>query len=62
MPCNHKIQPVVLDYSVLNGSATGHSTSSPYTTPHYAAIIAAEAIGSTGSGQVFEIDVNQDTR
>lgn len=57
MPCNCKIQPATLNYSILNGSPIAPLP--PHIQPsYYAAIIAAEAIGSTGTTQVVEIPVN----
>ncbi|KAI9567289.1 glycoside hydrolase family 79 protein [Boletus coccyginus] len=51
------IQPVTLDYSILNGSRIA-PIPAHIQPPYYAAIIAAEAIGSTSSAKVFEINVN----
>ncbi|KAN0078231.1 glycoside hydrolase family 79 protein [Tylopilus felleus] len=51
------IQPATLNYSILNGSPIAPLP--PHIQPsYYAAIIAAEAIGSTGTTQVVEIPVN----
>ncbi|KAH0833145.1 glycoside hydrolase family 79 protein [Lanmaoa asiatica] len=55
--CKYKIQPVTLNYSILDGSPI--TPLPPHIQPpYYAAIVAAEAIGSTGSAQVVEIPVN----
>lgn len=52
-----KIQPVTLDHSILNGSRIDPLP--PHVQPpYYAAIIAAEVIGSTGSAKIIELDVN----
>lgn len=57
MPCDHKIQPVTLNYSILDGSPI--TPLPPHVQPpYYAAIIAAEAIGSTGFTQVAEIPID----
>ncbi|KAN0093122.1 glycoside hydrolase family 79 protein [Tylopilus felleus] len=51
------IQPVTLNYSILDGSPI--TPLPPHVQPpYYAAIIAAEAIGSTGFTQVAEIPID----
>lgn len=51
------IQPVTLNYSILDGSPIAPFPPN-IQPPYYTAIIAAEAVGSTGSAQVVEILVN----
>ncbi|KAG1725351.1 glycoside hydrolase family 79 protein [Suillus paluster] len=52
------IQPVTLDYSILDGSPI--APLAPHIQPpYYAAIIVAEAIGSSGTAQVVEIAIDE---
>ncbi|EIW84140.1 glycoside hydrolase family 79 protein [Coniophora puteana RWD-64-598 SS2] len=51
------IQPVTLNYSILDGSPI--TPLAPHVQPpYYAAIIAAEAIGPSGTTQAIELNVN----
>ncbi|KAG2360200.1 glycoside hydrolase family 79 protein [Suillus spraguei] len=53
------IQPVTLDYSILDGSPI--APLAPHIQPaYYAAIIIAEAIGSSGTTQAAEIPIDED--
>ncbi|KAG2046673.1 glycoside hydrolase family 79 protein [Suillus hirtellus] len=52
------IQPVTLDYSILDGSPV--APLAPHVQPaYYAAIIVAEAIGSSGTTQAVEISIDE---
>ncbi|KAG2145236.1 glycoside hydrolase family 79 protein [Suillus clintonianus] len=52
------IQPVTLNYSILDGSPI--TPQAPHIQPaYYAAIIAAEAIGSSGTAQAVEITIDE---
>ena len=56
-----QIQPVVLTRSITDGTSLT-SPLAPHVQPqYYAAIIAAEAIGSSGNTQVLELDINDPT-
>ncbi|KAG1882085.1 glycoside hydrolase family 79 protein [Suillus subluteus] len=53
------IQPTTLNYSILDGSPI--APLAPHVQPaYYAAIIAAEAIGSSGTTQAVEISIDED--
>ncbi|KAH7928288.1 glycoside hydrolase family 79 protein [Leucogyrophana mollusca] len=52
------IQPVTLNYSILDGSPI--APLAPHVQPpYYGAIIAAEAIGATGTAQAIELAINE---
>lgn len=54
---SQQIQPVTLNRSILDGSPLP-SPQPPHIQPlYYAAIIAAEAIGPSGSTQAIELDI-----
>ncbi|KAG1725353.1 glycoside hydrolase family 79 protein [Suillus paluster] len=52
------IQPVTLDYSIIDGSPIG-SLAPHIQPPYYAAIIVAEAIGTSGTTQAVEIVIDE---
>ncbi|KAJ7634965.1 glycoside hydrolase family 79 protein [Roridomyces roridus] len=52
------IQPATLTRSILDGSALSSPLASHVQPQYYAAIIIAEAIGSSGSTQVVELTIN----
>ncbi|KAG6826758.1 hypothetical protein H0H92_014548 [Tricholoma furcatifolium] len=52
------IQPVTLTRSILDGSTLASPLPPHVQPPYYGAIVAAEAIGSSGSAQVVELSVN----
>jgi len=52
------IQPVTLTRSILDGSPLSSPLAPHVQPPYYAAIIAAEAIGNTGSTKAVELYVN----
>lgn len=53
-----QIQPVALGRSVINGSSLAASVPPHIQPSYYAALIAAEAIGSTGKSKLSELYVN----